>query len=543
MSSPPHEKTTAGSISQHSDEYAAHRGGSATIKQQLDTWHVNRGNKSFIRAMIPTWYTPPPQDNPTTKNPFKLFAMIGPMGWALFFSGWFAWTCDGYDYFAVPLTVPNLVETFNQNGGNIGTVDITTSITLTLLFRSLGAVIFGVLADRFGRKWTLVGNLILICVFELATGFVNTFSAFLGVRALFGIAMGGIWGQSAATALENVPVEARGLLSGILQQGYAFGYLLAAVINLTVVQSSKYGWRSLYFIGAGFSLAAAIVRALLPESQQFLLAREEAKANHQTSGQATKAFFREIGAMFRSNWIRCIWAICMMTGFNFLSHGSQDLYPTYLQKTKGFSSALASKTTIVSNVGAIVGGTIAGYASQYAGRRLAVFLVLCYTAAFIPLWILPDGFAGLTAGGFFMQSGVQGAWGIVPIYLSEIAPPAFRASFAGVAYQLGNMASSGAAQIEADAGQSIKLANGNPDYATIQGILIGAVIAWMMVFIVLGPEAQGSHFENAKVSFQKGAGAAYANDLVENKPRRDHHVEDIGDAAAAPAKPRTAEIA
>lgn len=199
-----------------------------------------------------------------------------------------------------------------------------------MLFRSLGAVIFGVLADRFGRKWTLVGNLVLICVFELATGFVNDFQAFLAVRALFGIAMGGIWGQSAATALENVPVQARGLLSGIvsvswllnnlhflisqLQQGYACGYLLAAVINLTVVQSSPYGWRSLYFIGAGFSLAAAIVRACLPESRQFLLAREEAKERHQTSGQATKSFFREIGAMLKSNWIRCIWGICMMTG-------------------------------------------------------------------------------------------------------------------------------------------------------------------------------------------------------------------------------------
>lgn len=126
--------------------------------------------------------------------------------------------------------------------------------------------------------------------------------------------MGGIWGQAAATALENVPAPARGLLSGIMQQGYAFGYLLAAVINLTVVQTSPYGWRSIYFIGAGFSLAAAIVRACLPESKQFLMAREEAKESHMTSGQATKAFFREIGACLKSNWIRCIWGICMMTG-------------------------------------------------------------------------------------------------------------------------------------------------------------------------------------------------------------------------------------
>jgi len=497
--------------------------------------------------MIPTWYTPPTEET-TTKNPFKLLGMVGPMGWALFFSGWFAWTCDGYDYFAVPLTVPQLSAAFG-----VSTVQITTSITLTLLFRSLGAVIFGVLADRFGRKWTLVGNLILICVFELATGFVNDYQSFLAVRALFGIAMGGIWGQSAATALENVPVQARGLLSGILQQGYAFGYLLAAVINLTVVQTSQYGWRSIYFIGAGFSLAAAIVRALLPESQQFLVAREEAKAHNMSSGQATKAFFREIGAMFRTNWLRCIWGVCMMTGFNFLSHGSQDLYPTYLQKTKGFSSPLASKTTIISNVGAIVGGTIAGYVSQYTGRRLAVVITLCYTAAWIPLWILPESFAGLTAGGFFMQSGVQGAWGIVPIYLSEIAPPAFRASFAGVAYQLGNMASSGASQIEADAGQTLKLPGTDiADYATIQGILIGCVIAWMLVFIVLGPEANGAHFEQAKVSFQDGAGKAKATEFVSDRRRfeadmlekgREEQVETAGVNAHHGEKTLGAELA
>jgi SHS family lactate transporter-like MFS transporter len=173
------------------------------------------------------------------------------------------------------------------------------------------------------------------------------------------------------------------MCSGILQQGYAFGYLLAAVINLGVVPKSPYSWRSLYFVGAGFSLAAAIVRACLPESRQFIVAREEAKHHKTSTSQATRMFLREFANMLKTNWIRCIWAICMMTGrcpftnfptkltvgFNFLSHGSQDLYPTYLQTTKGFSPD--NSNTIVSNVGAIVGGTIAGYVSQYTGRRLA----------------------------------------------------------------------------------------------------------------------------------------------------------------------------
>lgn len=160
--------------------------------------------------------------------------------------------------------------------------------------------------------------------------------------------MGGIWGQAASTALENVPIEARGLLSGILQQGYAAGYLLAAVINLTVVTYSKYTWRSLYFIGAGFSLAAAIVRACLPESPQYILARQEARAAGLTTKETSRRFLKETWNMLKTNYLKWIWAVCMMTGFNFFSHGSQDLYPTYLTTTKHLSSKLSSKATIIS---------------------------------------------------------------------------------------------------------------------------------------------------------------------------------------------------
>ncbi|KAK4687269.1 MFS transporter, SHS family, lactate transporter, partial [Tremellales sp. Uapishka_1] len=493
---------------------------SAAIGPQLATWHANRlPGTSIARSVIPTWTgSKVGSEDKVTKNPFKLLGMVSGFGWMMFFSGWFAWTCDGYDYFAVSLTATRLAEQF---GFGKDVKKITTAITLTLLFRSLGAVLFGTLADRYGRKWTLVGNLCLICVFELGSGFCNTYAQFLAVRSLFGIAMGGIWGQAAATALENVPVAARGICSGILQQGYAFGYLLAAVINLTVVPKSQYTWRSLYFIGAGFSLAAAIVRACLPESRQFIMAREEAKASGLTSKQQSGRFIKELGTMLKTNWLRCIWAICLMTGFNFFSHGSQDLYPTYLQTTKHLSSALASKATIISNVGAIVGGTIAGYASQYCGRRLAIIVCLIYTAVWIPLWILPSSFGGLSAGGFFVQSGVQGAWGVIPIYLGEISPPAFRASFAGVAYQLGNMASSAAAQIEATAGEHLKLkGTAIPDYATIQGILIGVVIGWLLIFTLLGPEAHGSHFEQAKVGYQHGGGAVDPTQLVDGRDHR-----------------------
>ncbi|WWC86814.1 uncharacterized protein L201_001693 [Kwoniella dendrophila CBS 6074] len=507
-------------------QVVSHNRHSASVKDQLATWHANRGDRSFARMMIPSPKGTTPGITPTTKNPFKLMAMVSPFAWLMFFSGWLAWTIDGYDFFCVSLTLDSLAEQFE-----VKPAKITTAITLTLLFRSVGAVIFGVLSDRFGRKWPLVVDMLLIMALELGSGFCNTYREFLAVRSLFGICMGGVWGAASQTALENVPADARGLLSGIMQQGYAVGYLLAAVINLTVVQTLKPHWRTIYFFGAGFSFLAAVVRACLPESRQFIIAREEAKARGLTAKETTRSFFKEMGAMFRTNWLRWIWAVCLMTFFaefhslliNFFSHGSQDLYPTYLKTTKHLSAKLASKATIIANCGAIVGGTIAGYASQYVGRRFAILVCALWTAAFLPLWILPKTFGGLAAGGFFVQAGVQGAWGVVPIYLGEVSPPAFRALFAGLSYQLGNMASSGAAQIEADAGAHLKLAGTKiPDYAAITGILLGAVIAWGIVCVIFGPEADGAHFEQAKVAFQQGGGEADPTEMFDNKQDTQH---------------------
>jgi len=242
-------------------------------------------------------------------------------------------------------------------------------------------VVFGILSDRYGRKWPLVFNLLLCCVLELGTGFVHTFSEFLAVRSLFGIAMGGIWGLSSSNALENLPVELRGLASGVLQQGYACGYLVAAVVNLTVV--AHHGWRSLFYFGACISALAALVRALVPESEVFLKAKELEKEKGTTTGKKTKIFLRETKEMLKHHWKRCIYAVLLMTGpclhiptahsyspfirfqllvpwFTSMSqshlrhrihshHHVQDLYPTYLQVTKGFSSHDATIATIIGN--------------------------------------------------------------------------------------------------------------------------------------------------------------------------------------------------
>ncbi|KAF9049224.1 carboxylic acid transporter protein [Hymenopellis radicata] len=430
--------------------------------------------------------------------------------WAHFWSGWLAWSCDAIDFFSVSLTVTRLADQFGKQ-----TTDITEAITLTLLLRSVGAVVFGIASDRYGRKWPLVLNLVIISVLELSCGFVNTFPQFLAVRALFGIGMGGIWGMAASTALENLPVEVRGLASGVLQQGYAVGYLFAACINLRLVPETATTWRSLFWTASGISMFAAFVRAALPESELFIRAKEVEKAQglNRTTTEKTQIFMKETGAMLKKHWLLCIYAVLLMTGFNFLSHGSQDLYPTYLVKSKDFSSNDATVATIIGNCGAIAGGAFAGYFSQYIGRRLTIIIFVLLVACFIPLWILPSSFSALSAGAFCIQFGVQGAWGVIPIQLAEMSPPAFRATFPGVAYQLGNMVSSASAQIEAVGGEhqrtTITHKNGVveniPDYAKVQGILIGVVAAYVLIVTILGPENHGSHFEQHKPAFEEGA--------------------------------------
>ncbi|KZV81948.1 MFS general substrate transporter [Exidia glandulosa HHB12029] len=429
--------------------------------------------------------------------------------WALFFVGWLAWTCDAVDFFSVSLSVSLLEEQFGKD-----TSDITESITLTLLFRSLGAVIFGLISDRYGRKWPLVWNLLLCAILELGSGFVNTFAQFLAVRSLFGIAMGGIWGLASATALESLPVEVRGAASGLIQEGYAVGYLFAAVINLYLVPTVSQSWRSLFWCAAGMSFFAAVVRAVLPESEIFLRAKAARRAHEAAGGQVmsakskTRIFLHETKEMLKVHWKLCIYAVLLMSGFNFLSHGSQDLYPTYLKTTKGFNNHQATVATIIGNCGAIVGGGIAGALSQYIGRRLTIIIFLLLIGAFIPLWTLPSSFSALAAGAFCIQVGVQGAWGVIPIALAELSPPAFRGTFPGVAYQLGNMVSSASAQIEATGGKHQRLLlNGKdtPDYAKVQQIFIGIITAYTLILVIVGPENHGSHFEKHKVAFEEGA--------------------------------------
>ncbi|GAA5983689.1 hypothetical protein JCM11641_000934 [Rhodosporidiobolus odoratus] len=458
---------------------------------------------SILSAFVRNLPRPPKASERESVNPIALLRSLTWMQWALFISGWLAWLVDACDFFSVSLSNHRLSEFFDKP-----LKTITTSITLTLLFRPLGAAIFGLAGERYGRKWPLIVDLVLCGIFSLSTAYVKTFGQFLAVRALFGIAMGGIWGLSAALALENMPVEARGLFSGILQQGYAVGYLIVCVVNLTAVAQHD-NWRILFWFSCAASFFAAIVRLCLPESAYFAARQAVEKASGSTvsSSQKSKIFMREAGRAVKLHWGKCVFGILLMTGFNFFSHGSQDIYPSYLQDSKGLSSHQSTIATILGNCGAVAGGTIAGWVSQFLGRRLTIIACCLWTCAFIPLWLIPSHFGGLAAGAFFVQFGVQGAWGVVPVYLAELSPPAFRAVFPGLAYQIGNMVSSASAQIEATAGSNLRTSDDKPDYGKVGAILIGVVAAWLIGCCLLGSENHGARFENAKAAFEEGAGA------------------------------------
>ncbi|KAF5384477.1 hypothetical protein D9757_006451 [Collybiopsis confluens] len=467
----------------------------------------------------------------------KALAELSALQWLEFFTGWLAWTCDAVDFYSVSLSVTKLATQFGRS-----TADITQALTLTLLLRAVGAAILGIISDRFGRKIPLVLNLLLISVLELGAGFVQTYSQFLVLRSLFGIAMGGIWGLAASTSLENLPVETRGLASGVLQEGYAAGCIITGIIDLFLVPEQPHSWRALFWCAAGLSAFCAFIRLCLPESKVFLKAKRYARMKDEELGrkigskEKTMIFIRETRKMLRQHWLLCIYACLLMSGFNFLSHGSQDLFPTFIQTTKGLSSNDAALMTIIGLSGAIVGGAASGWSSQYIGRRLSMIIFILIGGLFIPLWILPSSFAGLALGAFWVQFGVQGAWGVIPIQLAEMSPPAFRATFPGVVYQIGNMVSSASAQIEATGGENIKttitvpVSDTNPtgqkvvpNYGTVQGILIGCVAAFTIIITIFGPEKHGFQFEKHRAAFEEGGGD---DDAVMNEDALDGRVRN-----------------
>ncbi|RYP82581.1 hypothetical protein DL770_005546 [Monosporascus sp. CRB-9-2] len=437
------------------------------------------------------------------RNPISLFMLLSAKDFLYFFVGFFAWTADAFDFHALSIQTTKLAEYYNTSK-----TEITTAITLTLLLRSIGAAIFGLLGDRFGRKWPMVANMIILGLLQIATIYSVTFQQFLAVRSLFGLFMGGVYGNAVAMALENCHTEARGLMSGIMQQGYSFGYVLAACANLGVGGSTE-SWKIVFWIAAGLSIAAGLLRCCFPESKQFL---ETKKKGHKISAGD---FWAETKSMLAREWRMCIYCIILMSWFNYYSHTSQDSYTTFMIEEKELVSAAATRASIWMKTGACVGGTIIGYLSQWVGRRRAIVGAALISACLIPAWILPEGEAQLSATGFLMQFFVQGAWGVIPIHLNELSPPAYRSSFPGITYQLGNMISSPSAQIVNAIAESHFISSKSGKlveaYGPTMGIATAIIALGIAVTAAFGPERRGRSFENAVA----GAGANAHHDDIE----------------------------
>ncbi len=407
-----------------------------------------------------------------------------------FIAAFLGWCLDAFDFFLVTLVVSRIATDFSMTiPGVLG------AVTVTLMCRPLGALIFGVLADRYGRRGPLMASILAYSLFELLTAFSPNFTIFIVLRALYGIAMGAEWGVGAALALETLPAKARGIASGILQQGYSFGYLIAALVFALFVE--RIGWRGMFVVGALPALVVLYIRTQVKESPVW------------EGGKAQRV--GERGNLWRSivqQPVLYVYAILLMAAFNFMSHGSQDLYPTFLTKQLGYAPSLTGSITIVMNVGALIGGTLLGAVSQSFGRR-ATILVCCAVGAIdIPLWSggLGSSVPILMTGAFIMQFFVQGAWGVIPAHLNELSPGTVRGTFPGFTYQLGNLISAYSAQWEAAyATKHFPLAGAaTANYGHAMAIVMAGVFVAVFVLAAVGKERRGVSFS----AVQAGASPA-----------------------------------
>jgi len=392
-----------------------------------------------------------------------------------FLACFLGWALDAFDFFLLTFVIVPMAHDFDRS-----VADLSYAITITLAMRPVGAFVFGLLGDRFGRRIPLMIDIIFYSAMELLTAFSPNYTVLLIFRALYGIGMGGEWGLGASLAMETLPTEARGLFSGILQQGYMFGYLFAALTYGVVFP--LFGWRALFVVGALPALLVVYIRARVPESPVWL--RQKSTVN----------FWASLGDILKRHWLLFIYVIVLMTAFNAMSHGTQDMYQTFLGEQRGFSVKEKSIIGIVYAVGGICGGIVVGHLSQKFGRRRLIVVTVVCTIILIPAWVFSPGFAMLVAGGFLMQSMVQGVWGIVPVHLNELSPGEVRGTFPGFAYQLGNLFAANTAVVEARLAEHFRDAAGHPDYA--KGLALFTLVTSLTLILIaaIGPEKRGKQF-------------------------------------------------
>ena len=383
-------------------------------------------------------------------------------------AGFLGWTLDAFDFFLVVMCLTSIAKDFNKSVGQIA-----LSLTVTLAFRPVGALLFGLLADRYGRRLPLMLDLVFYSIIEVLSGLAPNFTVFLILRALFGIGMGGEWGVGASLAMEKVPPKLRGVLSGLLQEGYAVGYLLAALCYYFIFP--RYGWRPLFFIGGLPALLALFVRFGVRESEVWETTR------HHNWSDLFNAIFGQ--------WKLFLYLVVLMAMMNFTSHGTQDLYPTFLEKAFGFSPQRRAALTAFTMVGALSGGLVFGALSDRIGRRSSIVLALLLAVLVIPMWAFAKSLVVLWAGGFLIQFLVQGAWGVIPAHITELSPDSVRGFLPGFAYQCGALIAGTGPTLQAALARQ-------PGWGYSRTMALSALVVFVIAAAValLGRERKGASF-------------------------------------------------
>ncbi len=387
-------------------------------------------------------------------------------------SGILGWVLDAFDFFVVIFLFDTLAANFH-----VGKMAIVSTLVLTLAMRPAGALIFGAIADRFGRKPPLIGCVLFFSTVTVLSGFSPDYTLFAIMRALYGVGMGGYWGIGASYAMESAPLRWRGLLSGLMQSGYPFGYLLAAIAMQFIAPA--FGWRFMFVVGSVVTLLIVILTALAPESEPWKIHRTPSLS------RIFRTLFNHLGIFS--------YLLLVMAVMTCLSHGTQDLYPDFLKSIPH----LADRTIfgmnalfgmpVLYNIGAIVGALFFGHLSQTIGRRRSTMLALLISLMSIPAWAFGSSLLALALGSYFMQTGVQGAFGVIPAHLNELSPDAIRSLFPGFVYQLGVLISSPAVSIE-------YLLRNRLGYPLALTVFESCVILALFLIFALGPERLGRDF-------------------------------------------------
>ena len=383
-------------------------------------------------------------------------------------ASYLGWTLDAFDFFLLAFMLSAIAKEFGTD-----VKAVTVAIMLTLAARPFGALFFGILADRFGRRPILMIVIVAFSAFSALSGVARSLPELLVIRALFGFAMGGEWGIGASLVMETIPAKLRGPVSGLLQSGYPSGYFVASLAYFALFDTI--GWRGMFFVGIAPALLVFLIRMHVEESPAYLVRKAKVRANP----------FAEIAR----NWKIALYMIVLMTAFNAFSHGTQDLYPTFLQKQHHFDTKLTGTLTAIMNVGAIVGGITFGIWSERIGRKRAIIVAALLALPMIPLWAFGSTPLLLGTGAFLMQVAVQGAWGIVPVHLNELSPGAVRAMFPGFAYQLGNLLMSRNVVVQAGIAES-----SGDDYAFALAVFGGVTAVIIAVWTAFGPERKHADF-------------------------------------------------